>query len=115
MWWPPNQKDSPTVIFDSDRAFDKEEWAKTQEFGWMIVLLGFMILVGIWEAINFRLYNLTGILVLMAIAGGIWKLGIIYKLYINGLWILYCLFTLPLAPFIELYLYIKENLRENPE
>lgn len=103
MWWPPSREDIP-----SDN-FDEEKWAKSEETGWMIVLISITTIVGIWEILNFRLTNVLIITLLIILLVTIWKLGVIKKIHTEGLWVLYSIATIPWAPFIEIYLYIKKK------
>jgi hypothetical protein len=103
MWWPPTREDVPS------EGFNEEKWAKSEETGWMIVLISITTIVWIWEILNFRLTNVFIITLVIIALATIWKLGVIRKLYTEGLWLLYSVATLPWAPFIELYLYIKNR------
>lgn len=107
MWWPPDKEKTSSIAPDGD--FDKDTWAKNEETGWMIILIGSSIILWIWEFINFRLYNVLFITIFIAILSGIWKSGVIQELYTNGVWILITILSIPFIPLIELYIYITNR------
>lgn len=109
MWWPPDKDEVPITKFISDRSFNRDDWAETEELGWMVVLIGSSISFGLWEAINFRFDNVLLILLTIFILSAVWKAGVIRYFYKNGVWILYSAFTLPLIPLIELYIYLSDE------
>lgn len=110
MWWPPNKEDVSDYIYDSSNSFNRRKWAQNEETGWMIILIGTSLLLGIWELLQLRLFNaaMAGLFILLLL--WIWKTGIIKRFYMEGVWILYALITLPFIPVIEFYLrFIKQH------